>query len=125
MAWLLALSGPNRGRQLRLADAITLGRAATCDIVLPDVAMSRHHARVVLADERFYIYDLSSTNGTFINGVRIQSKQLQDRDEIRVGNTTLLFIQAASPEDLTAEAKRRLDEFDAVWMGLTRSVRHD
>ncbi|HSJ59359.1 MAG TPA: FHA domain-containing serine/threonine-protein kinase [Anaerolineae bacterium] len=128
MAWLLVLNGPQRGRQLRLADAVTVGRAETSDIVLPDAAASRRHAQVRLVGERFYIDDLGSSNGTFVNGLGIpmaQPAQLRDRDEIRMGNTTMLFIQAASPEDLTAEAKRRLDQFDSVWRDLTRSVHHD
>ncbi|MBN1659495.1 MAG: protein kinase [Anaerolineae bacterium] len=128
MAWLLVLNGPQRGRQLRLADAVTVGRAETSDIVLPDAAASRRHAQVRLAGERFYIDDLGSSNGTFVNGLGIpmvQPVQLRDRDEIRMGNTTMLFIQAASPEDLTAEAKRRIDQFDSMWRDLTRSVHHD
>jgi len=125
MAWLLVLNGPHRGQQLRLADSVSIGRAAHCDIILDDGTVSREHAKIRLENGRFYIYDLGSFNGTFVNGIRVMKQALRDRDEIRLGNTIMLFVQAVSPEDLTAEAKRRLREFDLIWDQLTRSVRYD
>jgi len=125
MAWLLVLNGPHRGRQFRLKDRVTIGRTPTCDVVLDDESWSREHATVYLKDDRFHVMDQGSSNGTLLNGVQTQTHELRDRDEIQIGKTIMLFIQAASPEDLTAEAKRRLREFDSVWEQLTRSVRHD
>lgn len=126
MAWLVVLNGPQRGHHLRLADSVTIGRdASRCDIVLADPTISVEHARIRLENSHFYIYDLASTNGTFVNGLQVTRQELRDRDEIRMGHLIMLFMRVASPEDLTVEAKRRLREFDSVWDQLTRSVRHD
>jgi hypothetical protein len=125
MAWLLILNGPQRGRQFRLADTFTIGRGSHCDVVLDDSGVSRAHAEVFLKNNRFHVYDLGSANGLFVNGIQAVEQELRDRDEIRIGNTTLMFIQAVSPEDLTVEAKRRVREFDSVWDELTKSVRHE
>jgi tRNA A-37 threonylcarbamoyl transferase component Bud32 len=115
MAWLLVLNGPHRGRHFPLADSVAIGREVGCDVVLDDPTASRQHARMRLENSRFYIYDLASSNGTFVNGVKVMKQELRDRDEIRIGNTIMLFVQAVSPEDLTVEAKRRLREFDSTW----------
>jgi len=126
MAWLLVLNGPYRGRHLRLADSVTIGRdRINCDVHFDDNTVSRQHAKIRLENSRFCIYDLGSSNGTFVNGVQVMKQELRDRDEIRIGNTIMLFVQAVSPEDLTVEAKRRLREFDSIWDQLTRSACHD
>jgi len=126
MAWLLVLNGPHRGYHIPLTDSVTIGRGAlSCEVVLDDITVSRQHAKMRLENSRFYICDLGSINGSFVNGVRVIKQELRDRDEIRIGNTIMLFVQAVSPEDLTVEAKRRLQEFDLVWDQLTRSVHHD
>lgn len=127
IAWLLVLDGADRGREFRLADNVTIGRQSDNDIVLLDSRISRRHARISLENERFYVSDLETRHGTFVNGVRVQKHELRDRDEITLGtgNHLLLFIQAMSPADLTVEAKRRLREFDSVWDQLATAARHD
>ena len=126
IAWLLVLIGPLRGRQFRLTDTSTIGRAADNCIVLADAGVSRLHAQLCLEDNRFYVSDVSST-GTFVNGasIGIEKHPLRDRDEIRTGNTIMLFVQAVTPEDLTTDAKRRVREFNLVWERLASSVRYD
>lgn len=67
------------------------------DIVLDDPTVSRQHAKIRLEEGmrkgelRFYLYDLASANGTFVNGRRIQRQLLKDGDQIRLGETTLVF----------------------------------
>ena len=72
-----------------------LGSKPDCvDILLNDKSVSRVHAQIDEAEGRLYIYDLDSTNGTYINGVKVVSeeKEVKVGDEIRLGN--LRFVLA-------------------------------
>jgi FhaA, N-terminal domain/FHA domain len=72
-------------------ESIRLGRVADNDIVLPDPNVSRVHARVWRRDDSFFVTDLSSTNGTWVNEERISEAELKDEDVIRLGSTRLIF----------------------------------
>jgi serine/threonine protein kinase len=129
IAWLLLIgaegrSSDERPHKIRLVDSITIGRESDNDVVFFDYEVWHHHASIALEHGRFYITDLNSSRGTFVNGVRIEKSALQDRDQIQIGERILLFIQAVSPKELNVEAQRRLQDFEAVWDQLTRSARH-
>lgn len=82
---LLAHSGPLNGQQWMLRESLLIGRENTCDIVVPDRQVSRHHARFILQKEGVYLEDLGSKNGTHHNGTRItQQILLQDGDTIQI-----------------------------------------
>jgi serine/threonine protein kinase len=130
IAWLLVLTPEGhtpdeRPREFRLADSVTIGRHTDNDLVFFDYEVWHHHARISRENGQYYISDLNSSRGTFVNGVRVEKCGLHDRDQIGIGERTLLFIQAATPKDLSVEAQGRLQEFDNVWDQLTRSARHD
>jgi Nif-specific regulatory protein len=73
----------------------TLGRAPTNRIVLKDDLCSREHAEIYHADGRWRLRDLSSLNGTRLNGSRLTSEwELSPGDEVHLGRTTLLFVEA-------------------------------
>ncbi|MCX6159187.1 MAG: FHA domain-containing protein [Ignavibacteriae bacterium] len=61
------------------------------DIVLQDSTISRMHARILMTNGQFYIEDLGSTNGTFVNEKRITSSVLSNNDTVRLGNVSLTF----------------------------------
>lgn len=90
---LIAQAGPNAGMEFPLTKAvITIGRVSGNDIVLADQQVSRRHAEIRRQDDWFIITDLNSTNGTFVNEVRIQEPQtLQHGDQISIGDTTFLL----------------------------------
>ncbi|MDI6822661.1 MAG: DUF3662 and FHA domain-containing protein [Actinomycetota bacterium] len=69
----------------------TLGRLPTNDIVLPDPNVSRIHAEIRLEERGLVIRDLKSTNGTLVNGKRIEEQLLRDGDLITLGTTELEF----------------------------------
>lgn len=70
----------------------TLGRAEHNHIIISDTYSSYEHARVVYQQDDFYLEDLGSTNGTFLNGVKIKGAvELQDGDQIKIGQTILVF----------------------------------
>ena len=85
-------SGPDAGHAHRATDkAIRLGRSPDNDVILRDPATSGHHARLERRGEAFYVVDLGSTNGTFVNGESVQEKQLNDGDRLTVGQNSLHF----------------------------------
>lgn len=68
-----------------------IGRGSTCQIRLPDRKVSRRHARIYLAQGSWYIQDLGSSGGTFVNGVQIQTTPLQPGDRVTIGPDVLTF----------------------------------
>src|SRR5256886_16735528 len=78
-------------REVKLtADPISVGRDPKSDIVLDDRRVSRRHAEVRLRLGRYTLYDLQSTNGTFVNGRRIAEMVLSDEDRITIGGAELV-----------------------------------
>ncbi|MCB9741452.1 MAG: FHA domain-containing protein [Alphaproteobacteria bacterium] len=72
---------------------IVIGRADGCELQLPNVSVSRDHARVVFRDGVATLYDLGSQNMTLVNGKAIQEHRLQRGDELRVGRFTLIYVE--------------------------------
>jgi pSer/pThr/pTyr-binding forkhead associated (FHA) protein len=70
---------------------LMIGRALDNHVVLVDDAVSSHHAQIVQEGERYYITDLDSANGTFLNGVKIQRAELSNGSKIKAGVSTLVF----------------------------------
>jgi hypothetical protein len=91
-AHLTQMQGDRHGRRWELDRPITvLGRATECDIVLTDAAASRRHAQVTHSAGEFRLADLSSTNGTAVNGHAIGEHVLVPGDMIQIGQTTFEF----------------------------------
>ncbi|MDZ4717562.1 MAG: FHA domain-containing protein, partial [Roseiflexaceae bacterium] len=62
--------------------------------ILEDTRVSRHHAQLRYRSRRFWVADLSSTNGTFINGERITERALRGSDILSLGGLELTFKEA-------------------------------
>lgn len=88
------LVGPD-GDVVPLLDLVLIGRASDCDLILEHPKVSRHHAELLRIDGvSFELRDLGSTNGTFVNGVRVGSQMVGDGDEIRLGSFPLsLYLE--------------------------------
>lgn len=80
-----------------LKTRLTIGRAAGNDIKLAHTSVSRQHALVSINDGEPILEDLSSTNGTFLNGERIEVASLANGDKLRVGSVYLRFFQGDHP----------------------------
>lgn len=72
-------------------ETITVGRLPESTIVLADPNVSRQHAEIRARGTSFVVIDLGSTNGTRINGTRINEQELADGDEVAFGNTRMRF----------------------------------
>jgi sigma-B regulation protein RsbU (phosphoserine phosphatase) len=98
MAYLQEFTGFQPGRRHTLpGDRMVLGRHPDCDVVIESAAVSRQHAQILRMDGTFFIEDLGSRNGTFVNGQLVQGRQrLADGDRIRVCEVALQFIDASS-----------------------------
>jgi len=89
-ARLVVIAGTGVGDAVPLTGEITLGRAGDCTLDINDDYASSHHARLYRDDQSWILADLGSTNGTYINGVRIvRATRIGPGDLIRIGRTQL------------------------------------
>lgn len=125
MLVLTVIQGPDKGRTFELSTALPqlIGRSSEA-LPMSDSTVSRRHAELTPDDGQWYIRDLSSQNGTWVNGIRITGRTLlRPGDQVRTGATLLVFgrheedqrdlvrVMHAEQMDLTVE--RRL----AGWTG--------
>lgn len=103
-ALLIVRRGPNVGARFLLdADVTVAGRHPDADIFLDDVTVSRRHAEFARLGTAFQVRDLGSMNGTYFDGVRIDSALLSDGAEVQVGKFRLTFY--ASRVDLSSPSR--------------------
>ena len=83
-------SGPKRGTELELGEGpVSIGRAADSDLVIQDDYTSTRHARLLNWGERWMVQDLDSTNGTYVDDLRIgQPTEVRSGSAVRIGTTT-------------------------------------
>lgn len=110
---LSVIQGPDKGRQFELPDhePQLIGRSSEA-LPMTDNAMSRRHAELTPDDGVWYIRDIQSQNGTYVNGVKIESRtRLRPGDQIRVGQTLLVFGQTETrdPHVVRVVGPKRLD----------------
>jgi hypothetical protein len=70
---------------------VIIGRGPSCRIRLPSKDVSRTHARIFFRNDEYYIEDLGSTNGTYVNGIRVVKCALRKNDLIYIGGVRILF----------------------------------
>ena len=93
-AMLIIHRGPNRGERFLLdSPDSSIGRSGDNEVVLDDVTVSRKHANIRRAGERFELIDLGSLNGTYVNNNSIARATLTSGDEIQFGKFHMLFVQ--------------------------------
>lgn len=93
MARLIVIKGPEKGHIHQLTeDAEQVVGRKDAPILVPEKLVSRRHARFFVKDERWYVEDLGSSNGTEVNGKRIdRPTKLHKGDLIRIGHTVMSF----------------------------------
>jgi len=100
------ISGKYQGSEVPLVDAheLVVGRASDVGIVLVEEMVSRRHARFVLTESDVAVEDLGSTNGTFVNGEKIQRMSLKEGDRVLIGTSIMKVVQG----DQSPNSKRRV-----------------
>ena len=94
MANLSVVEGADKGRLFRLRHfPVTIGRMPDNTIVLNDTTASAYHCKLTKAGDVITVEDLSSTNGTIVNGKEVDFQDMKDGDEILVGKNTLIKFQ--------------------------------
>ena len=75
-------------------DSFSIGRSSENDLKFNHLSLSRHHVRLVKKDDRYYLEDTKSSNGTFLNGIRLrQPTPLTNGDIVQLGEITLRFVE--------------------------------
>jgi pSer/pThr/pTyr-binding forkhead associated (FHA) protein len=94
-ALLLVKHGPNAGSTFLLDTEVTrAGRSPESDIFLDDVTVSRRHAEIRRQPDGWYVHDLGSLNGTYVNRERVEMTKLASGDELQIGRFKLVFFSA-------------------------------
>jgi len=92
------------------APLLRIGRSSTCEIHLADASVSRRHAEIARRDERFFIQDLGSRNGTRVNGQEVRAPvEIRPGDSIEVGDLTLRVTMAEPGPPVLVPPSSRVD----------------
>jgi two-component system cell cycle response regulator len=130
--------GPGLGSRHALTNSnLMIGRGNDCHVCLEDKSVSRHHCLVQREREGYFVTDLGSTNGTFINDLPVAENILENGDHLRVGCYLFRFLAGNNVETQYYEEIHRLTIIDSLTgvhnkrylleyldRELTRSVRH-
>jgi len=93
-ACLEILGSGKENRVIELGkEEIIIGRIPECGICLSVENVSRQHARVIFRNEEYFVEDLGSTNGTYVNGIKIVKCVLRNSDQINIGGVKILFTE--------------------------------
>jgi len=88
---LVGIAGEVIGRSTPVSDGMVIGRGAACQLRLSERAVSRQHASLRYAQGQWFIQDLQSTTGTWVNGQRVTASALKNGDHIRIGSSEFEF----------------------------------
>lgn len=90
--FLEIIEGPDVGQTFSLQEAeVFIGRHAQCDLVLHDPEVSRRHLKIASEENGWWLDDLGSTNGSFVNGQRITHQTTAPGDRIQIGQSVLVI----------------------------------
>ncbi|MEZ6188354.1 MAG: FHA domain-containing protein [Planctomycetota bacterium] len=105
MKLTLTLSGRTLERyDFETFERVRVGRSEDCEITIDNLGVSRYHAEIVRKDGIDILRDLRSNNGTFVNGRRIDSHNLNEGDEVSIGKFTLAYSAGAGAAPVAAPA---------------------
>lgn len=96
--FFVGLDGTEKSYRLQTHRPFTVGRDPGNDIILRDPKVSRHHAEIIFERGFFVVHDLTSANGTYINGKRVRVAPLTHSAKVRMGNTHGRFSEELPTE---------------------------
>jgi pSer/pThr/pTyr-binding forkhead associated (FHA) protein len=92
IGWFIPTEGKQVGELFQIKGRTTIGKAPDCTIVIvEEPSVSGHHAEFVPMANGFRLYDLGSTNGTFVNDKRVTTHDLVDNDNVRLGRLNFKY----------------------------------
>jgi pSer/pThr/pTyr-binding forkhead associated (FHA) protein len=107
---------------LKDGDRLTIGRHPDNDIVPKDAAVSSRHAIIERKGEKLIVLDKESRNGTFVNGIKVQSAELNDEDIVRLGNQLNLRVFTFSLKKSASAVTDEYDDKSAVFSTIERTL---
>lgn len=138
-ACFVVVQGGDLARRYRVGlETMDFGRAPSCAVHLVSPGVSRRHAQVEPSGDSYWLVDLESTNGTWLNGLRIFRQRLNHGDRVQLGDTVLRFLvseelesvyhdeiyRLTTTDDATGLFNRRYF-FQTLERELARAVRHE
>jgi diguanylate cyclase (GGDEF)-like protein len=111
---LVMIYGPMLGKRYALGNITRLGRGADNDIVIDMDNVSRAHAQVLQREDGFYLEDLDSTNGSYVNDIEVRADRLRNGDLMKIGGAILKFIQGGNIEAMYYEEIYRMTIVDGL-----------
>ena len=110
---IIGRTGAVAGRDAIIGDAMRIGASADNDFRVEVTGISRHHARIVRDGTDFWLEDTGSTNGTFVNGLRVARERLRHLDVVTLGRSVDLIAVASETE---TGPKTILHAVRAAWL---------
>jgi pSer/pThr/pTyr-binding forkhead associated (FHA) protein len=108
--FFVGLDGTEKSYRLQTHRPFTVGRDPGNDIILRDPKVSRHHAEIIFERGFFVVHDMSSANGTYINGKRVRVAPLTHSAKVRMGNTHGRFSEELPTESDGAAAAEPFEQ---------------
>ncbi len=120
-ACIVVIYGTELGRRVQLGAApFEIGRSSTNDLFIDQESISRHHARISFDGTAYWVADLGSTNGTYVNDEVVREQQLRDGDQVRIGRSILKFMTGENVEVHYHEEIYRLMTVDGLTQTFNR-----
>ena len=113
-AVLRITEGPGKGRSVEIASSLTIGSRPDSDLRIEDPTVSRKHAQIMRTADGFLLQDLGSTNGTFLNDVRVDRAYLRSGAVVTVGETSMVFSTGADEAIRSEQAPSTFGQMVAV-----------
>ncbi len=109
----LTLSGRTLERyDFEAPERLRVGRSEDCEVTIDNLGVSRYHSEILKKDGFYVLRDLRSNNGTYVNGRRVDSHNLNTGDEISIGKFTLTFStdEEGPPQENAASGEAKGDD---------------
>ena len=121
---LVGLAGPVKGRDFVLvANEIRIGRTSENDIVVPGKSTSRHHASLFIDEGRFWVQDMNSKNGTFVNQRKVSKSDVSKGDVLRIGDARFK-VARESLDPVLSNASEGLAKRLSPWIERARDPKN-
>ena len=113
---LIVVNGPQAGMRHRLdRDEFVIGRAPNAALVLAEPEVAWRHCQVRKQSFKYLVTDLRTSSGTYVNGMRTAERWLEDRDQIGIGKTILMFRSTEGMETDRVVQPPRVDTKPVCW----------